>query len=1575
MPELGEAKQVLDFFRDQDPVFKDAPDVDILRFAAEQDPKVFGPIVQPYLDSLNREQFDKETQMTSRAIQEKERATNNILKFTGQPTEGPQDIIERSVVGNKMPLPEGMDITQARKHYAAQWAKKPVAAMEAEHFVADGYEDFGDQFFRRSMVLWAEHDPVHFLKVADNGGNPIPDAVLGPELAAKRTELGHLMHRQMKAAEGAQRASQQGMHEKAEGFLKTAGQPLATIDPTKRGADALQTARDPLTPGDEGLASSGVDYDSIVESVQKNMGLPRRLAIATGNAARWAARKMGIEDYLFLDQYAYADMDEDARAQVTPMIERQVDAIRRKNPKLAFVAEFVGGMGDPVFFGAFAAATKATAKGAAQAITARAEAAEKVFLNAGIPADKARRYAMGIAETVHEVQLGVGAGGAVGLVAGGISPEEGQGRIEGAVEGAVREGAMGGVGAALGRALIGGVRGAKRALREPRTTGEPIPKGQDYDLSPRSPKEQTKKGVAAEQAARPAVESHKLGQAAEPEMELVPGTNREVTLRDRPTPEGEAPEPFGPEAIDPYSERRVPTIERKKPMEVEGAQRVRQQLDDLDSQIQELADPGISDVRTAPADGAPDPYRGVPSDIKTQSEAVDFLAQKRQGLRDKLVQAELRGRTQEPDIKKRIEGQHAGLARKPKATKTEKALYRITKQAEGAGYARGRRSATAEGKAKLTLLREAWKQKELDTTVVREQLGVDVKQYFGKAKDRGLMTDNEFNRVVNHMTRVKTKPQLDRAFRSLVKIASRIDRRGALRDLKTKLTELSGTHVDPSLDADVRIVLSPLTQADIRGAVPQQAWKDIKKHVGRRTSRMDADDLRRMTSTISEIQALNKRKIRDLDTGRKMTLDELDVAVKENLTRAFPDQTPRSQYADHFLKRNWKELKELISDVHTSKPDVIMRRLDGYSPKGPMQSVQQAILDGEVTGLGHQKAATEALQAHMTKGDFEWGGKRLEQITDWVGKDPDRTSYGYWFDDGAQVQLTRANEMALWAISQNKKARADFVREGLTHDSRPGAVAKIDDDFFVALDRNLPDDAKAIVRAALKFNHETLPKLDKKFFDITGQRLDDVGVYFPTRTKPIKQYEADARDILGGETELHRVPEHMGLTHARVTHNNPFFIDDFFQVYFRHHREVGAILGVAEPLKQYRMLIARNRDLIQRRLGRAHVEYLERYGKVAASTPARNDLDKLERFIRATTNRATLGVLMHNPFVQAKQLGSFTTMKAKLKDMGIKPKPFGALTRGAKGAVMSLVRWPVKAAHNIAGRRRQLDILNRTKVGQEMLEHSPLMWHRYQESAISLSTPRIGEAQSGLGRYKSSAEVGMEGIQLMDFEPIAYGWESIKAHVSRNNPQLEGKAYWDKVVELHNEAVRFSQPDFSPLGQSGIGMRAKDNPFYKLAIMFSSQRNQNVNMGLRAFNDAKYHLSNGNRKAALKSVRLTFNALMAQAMIMTAIDQARSQFFHGDKYGKFGEDALGGTIKNFFGNTYFWGHAVNTAVDGPRGRDNVIEQIWSEAKQAFASSTNSHWERAMDNLIKAGIKLSGKVGTTPYAIGKKLLKD
>lgn len=793
-------------------------------------------------------------------------------------------------------------------------------------------------------------------------------------------------------------------------------------------------------------------------------------------------------------------------------------------------------------------------------------------------------------------------------------------------------------------------------------------------------------------------------------------------------------------------------------------------------------------------------------------------------------------------------------------TMNANALMRLAmaQQAKGAGYGyrQGRKEGRVEGKAegKAAGIKEGKRignvegQLSLQSThkqlaeFARKHLPEDQYKMVAAVLQRvaGSRTNADIKKIiiaVNRLAEQHARKTVVKDFKAAIKEAKKENLRPAERKaLDDLIGQFNVSEPSDKVLDRMQAVLDAHAKDDI-GQIPQ-ALVDKAKRVLEDAQKMplgmiSVDGLRTITSLIRNIVHQSNRK-NEMIFGKKMrdAKKVISDAVKQVVGRRgekYKGRNPLKVKSQGLLRRlsTWDQLplhaKAAMCDGGKGAVSQLLydnfRRAHSYYCEIQERGKAAALEGLEKAGVSAEEltswskglaASTEGTRKAIRR--FYRGVKEGDYLR---GESPEPIAVERVVVNigGKPVTMTVAERIDLLCHMLDGDTRAEMLR-----DSGGGIVFKSDleeNAYKLKADdlRAIRDSASAKEHAVAKamrdfVNGSLKDDLNKAWLDLFGyERTMDDDYWMRTRSKEFEGVEPNQimRDF------ANRDLKRQSTLKERSKSTDPILVEDVFTKFYAHVNQVAAFVAKEGAVYDAERLLD-NPDF------KTAMLHGFKYGQDVIS-----DMRKTVSDFR--------GLDYQDPETQERIVAYFKR-KAHVGAMGAKPHIVVAQPISVINAIAYIdLKYIVKGI-----RASKEDTRDEIKKWSASL-HARATGTGHQILTPGVETPVVADFY-GLESAGRIERVSMGGIKKADFKVAEWLWEASKRE--GQDKGLSGDALMEYTRDRAEELMDLTQPTWDPHTISSLHRAGKSHPIASLGIMFSSERNKNHSLVVRAV-DAWMH--------------------------------------------------------------------------------------------------------------------------------------
>jgi len=776
------------------------------------------------------------------------------------------------------------------------------------------------------------------------------------------------------------------------------------------------------------------------------------------------------------------------------------------------------------------------------------------------------------------------------------------------------------------------------------------------------------------------------------------------------------------------------------------------------------------------------------------------------------------------------------------------------------------------------------------------------------------------------------KVAMEKAVKALNTLHEKYEHAAALSELRALEASVAKSNIDPKYKKEIEEILSGLrltnhTQKTIDrmkslleaaaedgvGQIPQplidKANDVLAKYDDGVTpaTEMSAADLRAVTKKIQSMlhQMALKRVItvRGLEEDR-VQVEELgadEITERSNKARGVKVGTGRARKKMNWFKRLlWFDqasvdtLAYLLGGKDSVFYELMSTQLRRARDK--FASIQNA-------GLVHIRGALAA--AGISPKAFgsmsRIGGENVVQTV--IELPTARSS-----KSGARVEsltLTVGEKIGLFLHLQDRYTRAEILADdsnGIfisSQDREKGDSVRLTIEDVVAVEQSMSPQELQIAAALSEYISKTMgEKVNEEWLRQFGYELQMHENYWP-RTRDSEQRESSPENIM--QEFLNDSLAHIPIFKSRSTSTAAISISDAFGVYFSHINRAGSFVSMHGAITDaLSMLHSTPVQNALRNTQEHHDTWTSQIEKTIADFRglAKKQSDAaMEEGLRKLINNSHIAALGLKPHIALYQVASFITAATKLGAM----KMVAGLKGLSSETLGEIMEWSGTLAQRITSGGQQ--IMSPDYTGNVALEFFG------------------GVENRSYGRMKRKVDqVAMWMIKKMDQVVIQSIWQAAKNEGIEQG--LEGDELMAFTRDRAVDVVDMTQPTWDPLTTSTMGMVGRSSPSLKmLATMFSSQRNKNFNITLKAYSD--FMASEDKWKAAAPFLGTLATVNAAQSAVVygmgTGVQYALAAMWGDDEEMEevegmgYGDHSIE-VLRKAMGNWLIFGDAINVVA-------------------------------------------------------------
>lgn len=762
-------------------------------------------------------------------------------------------------------------------------------------------------------------------------------------------------------------------------------------------------------------------------------------------------------------------------------------------------------------------------------------------------------------------------------------------------------------------------------------------------------------------------------------------------------------------------------------------------------------------------------------------------------------------------------------------------------------------------------------------------------------------------------------------------------------------------------------------EADLKAYLAHLKMRQVEYEDGG-MARMTADQLRGLREILEQTTYIVKNENKLLGEELKADIDEFAKGA---------DKEMREAKGLDFGKGLKGTLSQLTADYRMNSLNIQRQfeRFGGYVHGGHMEKMGQMLNEGQYKKTSLIVEGTAIFDDVTGPGNLKKMDRFERELVD----------IGLRADDGRKWLVTRAQVTALYIQAQNQqglhhmthgglkipnmeymvkgdKARAEHdtqtVRIGDLKFNEKGNILNESGDAATELEQmkllgtqkgNLLTELSKYISADDEMGEYTRKVLDdyKKFLQFTQKNINETSMVLSGRKKAIvenyipQRVDEDTRAVENEGIRYDNSVGSEGFLQPRKNSSKPIYLDDIFSVVNTSLENVAQYAGMAVPLRNVNKLLStqiegRNLNAAIRDVwGRQGADYMEH--AIKDMYPQRQKAEVGDRMSARLRGSAAGAVLTFNMNVTFMQAASLPTAAAEAG--------FGSTGHAA-----------VQFAKNVDPLNKLMSAFGLTenrlkKVEAEIAEHGdPLLQYRLRGTK-SGELGTAAEVKNWLTKLHDGALEGnvvlrgltkaydglKNSITKADEVTVAALWEAAKDYVVKNPSEFDAEAqqkgsaaYWAAANKAFQRIVERTQPNYTTMQRTGF--QRSGNQFMKFLMMYSTQRQQNMQIAISAGEDLAAQLRRQSaapsaenaeavKKAGVRLARAVSSQITA-AVVISSMSTLVKLLLHRRKDL---QDKNGDITTKKVLSTIFWG-AVESLASNPVGGSELYSGISSVVK-------------------------------------------
>lgn len=529
------------------------------------------------------------------------------------------------------------------------------------------------------------------------------------------------------------------------------------------------------------------------------------------------------------------------------------------------------------------------------------------------------------------------------------------------------------------------------------------------------------------------------------------------------------------------------------------------------------------------------------------------------------------------------------------------------------------------------------------------------------------------------------------------------------------------------------------------------------------------------------------------------------------------------------------------------------------------------------------------------------------------------------------AKMSRAHRLNLVASAMDASTRKEILKAGVKTDRNSNELMKFSEADLQAIEDSLTADEKAILKAMREFvNSKLKAAVNETWVLLSGAERAFRSDYWP---RIRERAETGMNRWQTAWTAKHPLLEGLGIFKERTGGKSPLIIGDVFHVFNQHIKKATTFAGLAVPIRNIKVVM---------KSGGVEKAVNNRFG-VQFSRRIDNHLDALQDM-----GAKEGGELNRGLFVLLRNIGTSVlglNPRSMLKQFG------GLMTQATEFGVDDMLA-------GLSG------LIGGKKLHEQIFKYSPKLRERYDSSGARLIMPVFGGDDSFLtgkaevGRHYLSKmqELSMLGLERFDQFIIQSIWKSSENQVRRENPDLSGDEFWEKVAARAEQVTARTQNTTSVIDMSGIALESRKAPTWKVVTAFQSQGNAIYNIMRRAiyqYGRGKIGKGEMARRIILGNIGNALVVALIVSLFGGSGEETEEKREEKRRIGKI----LSGIIQEQFGMIYGAG-TLNASIRSIIEAINDSKGSWLQTRgmENVVESTINNAIRSVSDIIRGVVK-------------------
>ncbi|TSA58074.1 hypothetical protein D4R42_00400, partial [bacterium] len=667
-------------------------------------------------------------------------------------------------------------------------------------------------------------------------------------------------------------------------------------------------------------------------------------------------------------------------------------------------------------------------------------------------------------------------------------------------------------------------------------------------------------------------------------------------------------------------------------------------------------------------------------------------------------------------------------------------------------------------------------------------------------------------------------------------------------------------------------------------------------------SDMEVRDIENIRDSIKHYLKLNETENKLIFGSNAEELNKYTSEAVENLNKKASAVKTDKNLIDTGIKQKSLSLRRKFFDIELQNAETLTEQLD----RDKQGVIKKLIYDDIDKGTSKQLAVKQEMEDYLTEELKDIDIKNWSRALQSKEKKIDIQTIKLTGDK--TIKLTKGDRISLELHSRNYNNLNHLLEGGFRSRGLITAKYRISQEDLDIIKNSMSPEEKKVADILSKVFKKLQPKINETSVNLDGFEIARVKEYYPITTAQIDR-QRDALKLKGKFSQ--KTLEGMGILKERTTSQDPLILEDAFKTVYKHIEQVSSYIGLAEPLRNAKMLLGDNEFIenVINNYGNEYNKYLEQY--LTDIEDQSYNVEGIDKFGLDLINRLDRAILSVNPGVILKQPLSYFTANTEVD-----------------------YKYLQKAL-----------VTNPNKGVREMVKSSPQLRER-MTGKISRELGELADAGAVRNFFLNESPLSgwlIKGIEFTDKKTVGYVWNAVKMEVADKYPDLKGDELTSKITERAEEVIRKTQPTYLIKDRSQAARR--QTFIARVATRFQTQLNKNYNAGRRAV--LEYDISGKTIKDKSNLLKTLAIITVINGIAVTVINNLKKKL-----YRKKAKEPIVNAV-DFIGNSFSSVYGVG----------NLFYAISSEVERGSYGSFNPE-----DPLYAFGNSVADVIGETIRAV-------